>query len=163
MKINNNPIMTMTMKMHNQNNKPPLEPKVNGNLKDIVELSKSGRNRSQKLTIPTGKKNTAGLIIKSLKIGGGYGAEGSKPVDKEIVTVSNDRSAVGASENRLGGNTRSIDNPKENVEFRQVKNGNKDIAKEFVDKIRPAMLKESLNTILAQGNVNSNSVIHLLR
>lgn len=172
MKINNNPIMTMPMKMHNQSNvsntkdiknQSSSEPKVSGNLRDIVELSMSGRNRSQKLTIPTGKRNTAGLVIKSLKIGGDSGPEGSKSIDKEIVTVSNDRSGVGASENRLGGNTRSIDNPKEGIVFGEVKNSNKDIAKELVDKIRPAMLKESLNTILAQGNTNSNTVFHLLR
>lgn len=128
MKINNNPTMTMPIKMHNQNNvtniedpkiKPPSEPKVKGNLKDMVELSISGRNRGQKLTIPTGKKNTAGLIIKSLKVAGDYGLEGSKSIDKEIVTVSNDRSAVGTSENRLGGNTRNIDNPRNSD---QVKN-----------------------------------------
>lgn len=171
MKINNNPIMTMPMKMHNQNNvsnikdpskKPPLEPRVNGNLKDIVELSMSGRNRSQKLTIPTGKKSTAGLIIKSLKIGGAGEPEGSKAIDKEIVMVSNDKSALGASENRLGGNTRNIDNPRGNMPARQVEN-NGDRAKELVNKIRPAMLKESLNTILAQGNTSANTVFYLLK
>ena len=48
MKINNNPIMTMPMKMHNQSNisnikdiknQSSSEPKVSGNLKNIVVIS----------------------------------------------------------------------------------------------------------------------------
>lgn len=155
MKIDNRPIITMPMRMHDQvnisnvknlKNQTPSHSKNNGNLRDVVELSISGRNRGQKLTIPTGKKKTAGLIIKNLKIGGEYGLEESKALDKEIVTVANDKSGLGASENRLGGNTRNIDNPKE-----------------LVDKIRPAMFKEPVNAILAQGNTNPHAVMHLLR
>lgn len=172
MKINNNTIMTMPMKMHNYGNvnnlkslkvQSPLGSKNNGNLKDIVELSMSGKNRGQKLTVSLGKKNTAGLIVTGLKFSEGSGPEGSATVDKEVITVSNEKSALGASENRLGGNTISIDNPKESIEVGEVKNRNKDMVKELVDKIRPAMLEESVSTILAQGNSNSNAVLHLLR
>lgn len=164
MMVNNSTIKSMPMRMHNQNNVPsveasrdygPFKAKNNGNLRDVVELSMSGKYRSQKFTVMTGKRATAGLLIKSISVPVDFGLGGSETTNKETVTVSNDRAALGASENRLGGNTRSIDNPEESIDFREVK--------DFVDEIRLDMLEEPINTGLAQGNSNSNSVLYLLR
>lgn len=115
MKINNNMI---TIDPHREigssdNLESKLSPgsRINRQVKDTVELSTSGKNRSKKVSIPTRKINTAGLVITDLKISSENSHGAVTTVDTSVVTVSNDKAALGASENRLGHNTRSIDNP----------------------------------------------------
>lgn len=150
----------------------------NKRLDDIVELSISGRMRSQsrrdksslkinsgsKITVPLRKKSTAGLIITDLRISEQSGLEGeTREVDKSIARVSNEKAAMGASENRLGHNSPNIDNPPKGLEGGESKVKDEDMAKGIIEKVKENMLRESSNTILAQGNSNPGLVLQLLR
>ena len=100
--------------LNNLESKSSLDAGISKPIKDIVELSISGRTRSRKSIAPVRKVNTAGLIIKDLKVSTEDG-EGASSYDASIITVSNEKSALGASENRLGHNTKNIDNPPKNL------------------------------------------------
>lgn len=83
-------------------------------IKDKLDLSISGKARSQKIVIPVKKETTAGLVITDLQIS--QGNVDGKEVKTTSYTsrVSNEKAAIGASENRLGHNSPSIDKaPKE--------------------------------------------------
>lgn len=169
MKINNNPNMFKSIESNNMKslekvkgleNQIPLNFKNNGNLKDVIELSISGKNRSKNLIVSTGEKKTSGLIIKNFKIPVDYGLEGMEMTEKETSTVSNEKSALGTSENRLAGNTRRIDNSRDGINAREIK---EDRVEELIEYTRINMLRDSLETRLAQGNTNINVAMHLLR
>lgn len=150
MKITNNINNIKTYKEQNIGNtlgfKQAVENTIYENKKDLVQLSMSGKNRSQRLTVPIAKKNSAGLIIIDLETSQANSAGYGVTTSASIATVSNEKAARGASENRLGGNSRNIDNPKE-----------------LLEKIRPAILKKPRETILAQGNSQASTVMHLLK
>lgn len=149
----------------------------NKRIDDIVELSIPGRGRSQgkinkssskinsrpQLTIPIRKRNTAGLIITDLRISSESDLEGEvSQVDKAIITVSNEKAALGTSENRLGHNTRSIDNPPKTLEFTGPRSENMDKVKEIMEKVRENMLKQAPAAVVAQSNHQGQGVLKLL-
>lgn len=124
MKVNNDAIMMNTHRptivSGNIVSKLSLEKKTDKVKQDRLDISISGRARAINSTEPIRKVRTAGLIITDLKISRPNGQEYPKSFEIFTATVSNERAALGTSENRLGGNTRSIDNPPEN-EFRENK------------------------------------------
>ena len=121
MKVYNNKIIN-TFNPDNVENNPELKLSSqagnNKKLADSVKISISGKARSKKLTLPVAKKNTAGLVITDLETSEGDGLGGKITTETSIARVSNEKAAVGASENRLGHNTRNIDNPPKGLKDR---------------------------------------------
>lgn len=132
--------------------------------KDKLELSMSGKSRGTTITSSAGKINTAGLIITGLMVstlnGGGYPIS----LGSSTATVSNEKAALGASENRLGGNSPSIDKSyKKNLDYLESKNIGIDRAKEKLEQAKEDILDQAPKAALAQGNSSHRAVLHLLR
>lgn len=168
MRIDNDNIAMNTIRQSNMSvdiaAKSPEQYRMDKIKKDKVELSMSGKSQGINITSSAGKLNTAGLIITGLMVstlnGGGYPVS----LGTSTVTVSNEKAALGASENRLGGNTRSIDSSyKKNLEYLESRNIGIDKAKERLEQVKKAMLDQAPKASLAQGNSSHSAVLHLLR
>lgn len=166
MKIDNDTIIMNTHRQTELSNsiipKSYSESNISKSIKDRVDLSISGMAKSIKVSVPIRKVRTAGLIITDLKVYRPSEEGSSIAFDKSIITVSNERAALGTSENRLGGNSRTIDNSNDkNIVSKESRN--RDIAKELLLQTKNNMLQEASVTFLAQGNSNSDAVLKLLR
>lgn len=166
MKIDNDTIIMNTHRQTELSNsiipKSYSESNISKSIKDRVDLSISGMAKSIKVSVPIRKVRTAGIIITDLKVYRPSEEGSSIAFDKSIITVSNERAALGTSENRLGGNSRTIDNSNDkNIVSKESRN--RDIAKELLLQTKNNMLQEASVTFLAQGNSNSDAVLKLLR
>lgn len=166
MKIDND---TIIMNTHRQTElsssiipKSYPESNISKSIEDRVDLSISGIAKSIKISVPIRKVRTAGLIITDLKVSRPSEEGSSIAFDKSIITVSNERAALGTSENRLRGNSRTIDNSNDkNIVSKESRD--RDIAKELLLQTKNNMLQEASVTFLAQENSNSDAVLELLR
>lgn len=150
--------------MYNMESKSPLVFRSNKLERDKVDLSLSARSQGMKIAAPIKKTRTAGLIITDFKVSKPTKEGPSISYEKSKATVSNERAALGTSENRLGGNTRTIDNSNnKNIESENSRLRDIEKAKERMKMVKEDLFDDLPRSILAQGNSTDNTVLHLLR
>ena len=84
-------------------------------------------------------------------------------VDQAIEKVSNIRSYYGAVQNRLESTIKNLENTSENTQAAESKIRDTDMAKEMVEYSKNNILLQVGQTILAQANQETSSVLQLLQ
>lgn len=83
-------------------------------------------------------------------------------IDDAIQQVSNQRSALGAVQNRLEHTIRNLDNASENLQAAESRIRDADMAKEMMNFTRSNILQQASIAMLAQANMAPQSVLQLL-
>jgi flagellin len=123
----------------------------------------AGANSSQKVAMYIGKMGTAKLGI------GGEGVakredaqENISIIHKAIEIVSEERSKIGAYQNRLEHSMNNINNAAENLQNAESKIRDTNMADEMVHFSKQNILEQVAQSMLAQANQSSQGVLALL-
>jgi len=131
-----------------------------------------GANKGQKIVFGISAMTTAHLGITASIIGGGVSKTGTvgsvitsliKIVDKALSTVSMQRAALGALQNRLDHTIANADNAAENLQASESKIRDVDMAKEMVTFSAKSIIQQAGQSMLAQANQATQGVVSLLR
>lgn len=125
-----------------------------------------GANASQQITFSV-KSMSAG----ALGIGGVSGKVSTYSaatnsiavVDSAIKKVSQERSSLGALQNRLEHTIANADNTSENLQAAESRIRDIDMAKEMVKYSKDSILQQAAQSMLAQANQSTQGVLSLLR
>lgn len=137
-----------------------------------------GANEGQ--TIRTGINNMKGSALFSNRLASfttafasaaSYGTTGTFSnlnkgitiVDQAIQKVSNQRSTLGAVQNRLEHTIANADNTSENLQAAESRIRDTDIAKEMVKYSKDNILQQAAQSVLAQANQATKGVLSLLQ
>ena len=110
--------------------------------------------------------DSAGLGIKGLNVKDDSGAAATYAIDsieKAIKTVSTQRSALGAVQNRLEHTIKNVDNVVENTTSAESAIRDTDMATEMVTFSKNNILKQAGQSMLAQANQSNQGVLSLLQ
>ncbi len=77
--------------------------------------------------------------------------------------VSNQRSALGAIQNRLEHTVKNLDNAAENLQAAESRIRDVDMAKEMMEFTKQTILQQAATAMLAQSNSVPQTVLQLLR
>jgi len=130
-----------------------------------------GANKGQKIVFGISAMTTAHLGITASIIGGGVSKTGTvgsvitsliKIVDKALSTVSMQRAALGALQNRLDHTIANADNAAENLQASESKIRDVDMAKEMVTFSAKSIIQQAGQSMLAQANQATQGVVSLL-
>ncbi len=83
-------------------------------------------------------------------------------VDKAIEQVSEQRSKLGAMQNRLEHTIKNLDNASENLQAAESRIRDVDMAKEMMEFTKQNILQQAATAMLAQANMAPQSVLQLL-
>ena len=131
-----------------------------------------GANASQKMEVTIGSvsvkdlTSTNDLAKKLEKIADGTGSEISallKEVDKALEHVTQQRSRLGAAQNRLEYTMKSLDISSENLSASESRIRDTDMAKEMMSLTQANVLQQAATSMLAQANQAPQSVLQLLQ
>ena len=130
-----------------------------------------GANTSQLIAISISKMNTTALSIKAEDIAGvvstGAAADSVtvliSVVNAALSLVSQQRSKLGAIQNRLDHTIANADNMAENLQSSESKIRDVDMAKEMVTYSAKSILQQAGQSMLAQANQATQGVLSLLR
>lgn len=127
-----------------------------------------GANKDQNLTISIGKMDgkTIGIgegasIVDVASYG--YASDAISNVDAAIAKVSEQRSKLGALQNRLEHTIRNLDNAAENTQASESRIRDTDMAKEMSKFTKDNILTQASQAMLAQANQLPQQVLQLLR
>lgn len=84
-------------------------------------------------------------------------------IDKAIKAVSEERSKLGANQNRLEHTIKNLDNAAENIQAAESRIRDVDMAKEMMEFTKQNILQQAATAMLAQANMAPQSVLQLLR
>jgi len=84
-------------------------------------------------------------------------------INTAIVTVSRERSKLGAMQNRLEHTIKNLDNAAENLTAAESRIRDVDMAKEMMEQTRQNILQQASTAMLAQANMAPQTVLQLLR
>ena len=119
-----------------------------------------------KINMSISSMSTAGLHITGLQVGGSDGSNATKAIDKisaAIQTVSTQRSALGAIQNRLEHTINNLDNVVENTTSAESQIRDTDMATEMVKYSNNNILAQAGQAMLAQSNQSNQGVLSLLQ
>jgi len=123
-----------------------------------------GANEGQTMTISIGDMSASGIGVDGLSIADQSSAEGAiTTVDNAIKTVSEQRSQLGAWQNRLEHTITNDDNTSENLQAAESRIRDVDMAKEMVKFSKDSILQQAAQSMLAQANQSTQGVLSLLR
>jgi flagellin len=123
-----------------------------------------GANEGQTMTISIGDMSASGIGVDGLSIADQASAEGAiTTVDNAIKTVSEQRSQLGAWQNRLEHTITNDDNTSENLQAAESRIRDVDMAKEMVKFSKDSILQQAAQSMLAQANQSTQGVLSLLR
>jgi flagellin len=83
-------------------------------------------------------------------------------IDAAIETVSDERSKLGALQNRLEHTISNLDNAAENLQAAESRIRDVDMAEEIMDFTKNNILQQAATAMLAQANMAPQSVLQLL-
>ena len=121
---------------------------------------------TNKISIDVEAMSTANLGIKGLEIDGKDGVNATYAIDaiaEAIKTVSAQRSALGAVQNRLEHTIDNLDNVVENTTAAESRIRDTDMAEEMVEYSKNNILAQAGQSMLAQANQATQGVLSLLR
>lgn len=131
-----------------------------------------GANKDQSITFSINKMTTTGLqimdsattdIIKTPGQKGSLISAVIETIDKALSTVSMQRAALGALQNRLDHTIANADNAAENLQSSESKIRDVDMAKEMVTFSAKSIIQQAGQSMLAQANQATQGVVSLLR
>jgi len=132
---------------------------VGANTNQTITFSISAMDASS-LGIPVSL--IAGVISNGANFGGGITSL-INTVNKALSTVSQQRSKLGALQNRLDHTIANADNMSENLQSSESKIRDVDMAKEMVTYSAKSILQQAGQSMLAQANQATQGVLSLLR
>ncbi|MCQ4923213.1 flagellin [Tissierella carlieri] len=131
-----------------------------------------GANSGQFIKFNIGDMTASALGVKKADIGSVVGASGSSAttisnlttkIDTALNSVSKQRSALGAVQNRLEHTIKNVDNTAENLQAAESRVRDVDMAKEMMEQTRQNILQQASTAMLAQANQAPQTVLQLLR
>ncbi len=84
-------------------------------------------------------------------------------IEAAIKRVSEERSKLGANQNRLEHTIKNLDNAAENIQAAESRIRDVDMAKEMMEFTRQNILQQAATAMLAQANMAPQTVLQLLR
>lgn len=141
---------------------------LSGNLKIELQV---GAKANQVIELSIAKMSAAGLKINGLTVssGGQTGVDGAKNAQQAITKisaaikmVSEQRSKLGAIQNRLEHTIKNLDNIAENTQSAESAIRDTDIAKTMVEYSKNNILSQAGQSMLAQANQSTQGALSLL-
>jgi len=120
---------------------------------------------TNKIDLQIDKMNTRGLGIEGLKVTGTSAQNATFAIEAiadAINRVSNQRSALGAVQNRLEHTIKNVDNVIENTQSAESAIRDTDMANEMVKFSNAQILQQAGQSMLAQANQSNQGVLSLL-
>ncbi|MBS3989671.1 MAG: flagellin [Dethiobacter sp.] len=122
-----------------------------------------GANRGQSMTFGIKDMRTAALGIANVDVSSQAGASNSiSSLDGAIRSVSEQRSSLGAAQNRLEHTIRNLDTSKENLQASEARIRDVDMAAEMMEFTKNNILQQAATAMLAQANMAPQAVLQLL-
>ena len=139
------------------------------NTMNLLDGSFAGKNlqigslSGQSITISIDAMDASSLSVNALSLSS-FGAAGSAmtAIQTAINTVSTQRSALGALQNRLDHTINNLDATSENTQSAESRIRDVDMAKEMVDYSKNNILSQAGQSMLAQANQSTQGVLSLL-
>lgn len=123
----------------------------------------TGDEQSIELTIEDMSASALGSGVASLTIDTHDNAKNSiDAIDSAIQTVSDQRSKLGAVQNRLEHTIKNLDNSAENLQAAESRVRDVDMAAEMMEFTKNNILQQASQSMLAQANMAPQSVLQLL-
>ncbi len=126
----------------------------------------SDADMSNKITVQLQAMSAAGLGIKNLNVSDDSGVAATYAIDAiadALETVSSQRSALGAIQNRLEHTIDNLDNVVENTTSAESRIRDTDMAEEMVTYSKNNILAQAGQSMLAQANQSTQGVLSLLQ
>lgn len=123
----------------------------------------SGDTKGNGFFIEIDRMNTHVLGIAQLDVGTGEGAQEAIDLSQKALTaVSNNRSKIGAQQNRLEHTISNVKNTAENAQAAESRIRDADMANELVANATANILIQAGQSILAQNNQEKRRILELL-
>jgi flagellin len=123
-----------------------------------------GANKGQDMSFNIADMRSAALGITNVNVSTATGAESAiELVDDAIAKVSEQRSALGAVQNRLEHSIKNLDTSAENLQAAESRIRDVDMAKEMMEFTKNNILAQAAQSMLAQANQAPQGVLQLLR
>lgn len=134
---------------------------LDGNFADKV--LHIGANEGQAITISIAAMDSGTLGVDSVDISDQGGADGAiTTIDTAIKTVSDERAALGAIQNRLEHTINNLMTASENLTAAESRIRDVDMAKEMMEFTKMFILQQAATAMLAQANQQPQLVLQLL-
>lgn len=136
---------------------------------DIVVTDKSlifhiGANDGQNIKLAISDMSAEALNVASVDISTQTGADTAiETIDGAIKLVSQERSKLGAYQNRLDHTINNLSTSSENLTAAESRIRDVDMAKEMMEQTKNAILSQAAQAMLAQANQLPQGVLQLLR
>lgn len=132
-------------------------------MEDVQRTFQIGANSGENITIAPIRMSTGLLGISTLTLENRKSSEKAlRRLDSAILTISQNRSKVGAYENRMEHTIRNIENYSENLQASESRITDLDMAKETMEFVKQNILSEVSTAILAQSNINVKKIAELI-
>lgn len=125
-----------------------------------------GANANQSIKFEVGSLTASSLGIAGHKVTGSSTSAISQTLstlDTAIKNVTNQRSKLGAVQNRLEYSIKSLDTANENITAAESRIRDTDMAKEMMNLTKSNVLQQAATTMLSQANQAPQNVLQLLR
>ncbi|CRZ35200.1 flagellin [Herbinix hemicellulosilytica] len=123
-----------------------------------------GANAGQAIDIAINGMSSTNLNVASIDISTQAGANNAiTTIEDAIKTVSDERSNLGAIQNRLEHTIANLDNTAENLQAAESRIRDVDMAAEMVNYSRDVILQQAAQAMLAQANQQTQGVLALLQ
>ncbi|CAH0344849.1 flagellin Hag [Bacillus sp. CECT 9360] len=125
-----------------------------------------GANDTQKLDVTFGKMDSATLLgatLPNLGADAPTSATAITTIDSAIGKVSDERSQLGAKQNRLEHTINNLNTASENLTAAESRIRDVDMAKEMMEQTKNSILAQAAQAMLAQANQAPQGVLQLLR
>jgi len=123
-----------------------------------------GANAGQAIDIAINGMSSTNLNVASIDISTQAGANNAiTTIEDAIKTVSDERSNLGAIQNRLEHTIANLDNTAENLQAAESRIRDVDMAAEMVNYPRDVILQQAAQAMLAQANQQTQGVLALLQ
>lgn len=123
-----------------------------------------GANSGENMKIEIGKLTASALGVSSLSVSShGNAADSMDKITAAIKQVSEERSKLGAIQNRLDYTINNLENYSENLTASESNIRDTDMAKEMVNYSKNNILQQAAQSMLAQANQSNQGVLSLLQ
>ena len=137
---------------------------LNGDFENGDKKFQIGANENQSMAVTISNMDATSLGVEDVQIGDHETATASiTTVNTALETVSTQRSALGAVQNRLEHTIANDDNTSENLQAAESRIRDVDMAKEMVGYSKDSILQQAAQSMLAQANQSTQGVLSLLQ
>lgn len=123
-----------------------------------------GANKGQAMSFSVNDMRSAAIGTAGIDVSTQTGASNSlTTLDTAISKVSQERSKLGAVQNRLEHTIKNLDTSAENLQASEARIRDVDMAKEMMNLTKQNILQQASQAMMAQANQQPNGVLQLLR